>query len=278
MTRVLINVCSIEELMSLPGIGAKGADKILELREAKGDLELEDLNQVPYLRLTTQLINCLDFTSFEDKEGLGSLYDRHRERVRSVDKLVEKWEGTGQGHAKGRWKDRGQFDRVPSTGGKFYHSKQEGDWWQQSHSPDSFEDEHSELDATFIERPTPGGYKSKSAPGQSKSPSVRRTRRDDFELESSSNERDRAYMHDLHVRDSDIRAGFAFPRGPGLPHSGVLASKRGKETQDYRGEMSVPNIRAVAPSHRENVGQERGVVIPLRGTPEGDGVGNILTP
>jgi hypothetical protein len=37
------------------------------LREAKGDLELEDLNQVPYLRLTPQLINCLDFPSFEDK-------------------------------------------------------------------------------------------------------------------------------------------------------------------------------------------------------------------
>jgi hypothetical protein len=38
--------------MSLPGIGAKVADKILELRDAKGDLELDDLNQVPYLRLT----------------------------------------------------------------------------------------------------------------------------------------------------------------------------------------------------------------------------------
>jgi DNA uptake protein ComE-like DNA-binding protein len=36
--------CSIEELMSVPGIGAKVADKILELREAKGDLELDDLN------------------------------------------------------------------------------------------------------------------------------------------------------------------------------------------------------------------------------------------
>jgi DNA uptake protein ComE-like DNA-binding protein len=32
--------------MSVPGIGAKGVDKILELREAKGDLELDDLNQV----------------------------------------------------------------------------------------------------------------------------------------------------------------------------------------------------------------------------------------
>jgi DNA uptake protein ComE-like DNA-binding protein len=41
---------SIEELMTLPGVGAKGADKILEMREAKGDLELEDLRQVPYLR------------------------------------------------------------------------------------------------------------------------------------------------------------------------------------------------------------------------------------
>jgi DNA uptake protein ComE-like DNA-binding protein len=44
MTRVLINFCSIEELMSLPGVGAKGADNILEMREAKGDLELEDLS------------------------------------------------------------------------------------------------------------------------------------------------------------------------------------------------------------------------------------------
>ena len=105
MTRVLINFCSIEELMSLPGIWAKGADKILEMREAKGDLELEDLSQVPYLRLTPQLIKCLNFTPFEDKEGLGSLDERHRERVRSVDQLVEKWEGTGPGHATGMGKD-----------------------------------------------------------------------------------------------------------------------------------------------------------------------------
>ena len=113
--------------MSVPGIGAKEADRILELREAKGDLELDDLNQVPYLRITPQLLDCLDLTSFEKKEGVGSLYDRHRERVRSVDKLIGKWDGTGQGQAKGRGKDIGSFDRVPSTGGKSYHSKQEGD-------------------------------------------------------------------------------------------------------------------------------------------------------
>jgi hypothetical protein len=37
--------------------------------------------------------------------------------------------------------------------------------------------------------------------------------------------------------------------------------------------MNVPSIRAVAPTYRENVWQERGVVIPLRGTPEGGGEG-----
>jgi hypothetical protein len=155
MTRVLINCCSIEELMSLPGIGAKGTDKILEMREAKGDLELEDLSQVPYLRLTPQLIKCLDFTPFEDKEGLGersgSLHERHRERVRSVDQLVEEWEGTGMGHASEMGKDWGQLGKVPSKWGKSYHSKQEGDWWQQSQSPERLEDEYSELEAAFIE-------------------------------------------------------------------------------------------------------------------------------
>jgi hypothetical protein len=106
--------------------------------------------------------------------------------------------------------------------------------------------------AAFIEKPIPEGYKGRSAPGQSKSPSVRRTRRDDFELESSSDERDRAYMHDFQIRDSDIRAWYAFPRGPGLPHSGVSASQRGNEAQNYRGEMNVPGIRTVVPNHREH--------------------------
>jgi hypothetical protein len=85
-------------------------------------------------------------------------------------------------------------------------------------------------------------------------------------------------MHDLHIRDSDIRAGYAFPREPGLPHSGVLASKRGKETHGYRGEMNVPNIRAVAASHRENVWQESGSLFPSEEHRRGGGVGNILTP
>ena len=43
--------------------------------------------------------------------------------------------------------------------------------------------------------------------------------------------------------------------------------------------MRVPNIRTVAPSNRESIWQDRGGgAIPLRGIPEGGGVGKILTP
>jgi hypothetical protein len=108
----------------------------------------------------------LDFTSFENKEGVGSLYDRHRERVRSVDKLIGKWDVTGQGQVKGRGKDVGSFDKVPLTGGKSYYNKQEGDWWQQANLPKRLDDEYSEMESTFMERQTPGGVKYTSAPGQ----------------------------------------------------------------------------------------------------------------
>jgi endonuclease III len=68
MSRVLIYYCSIEELKSLPGVGVKVADNILEMRDARGDLEVEDLGHVPYLsRLTPQLIKCLYFASFEEE-------------------------------------------------------------------------------------------------------------------------------------------------------------------------------------------------------------------
>ena len=227
MPRVFINNCSIEELMSVPGIGAKVADKILELREAKGDLELDDLNQVPYLRITQPFLDSLDFTSFENKEGMGSPYDRHRERVRSVDKLIGKWDGAGQGQLKGRGKEMGSFDKVPLTGERSYYNKQERDWWQQANLSERLDDDYSEMESTFMERQTPGGVKYTSAPGQNPPPSICRSRRDDLDWDSSSDERDRAYMQNVHIRDSDIRAGFAFPREPGLFHSGVLASGRG---------------------------------------------------
>jgi hypothetical protein len=48
--------------------------------------------------------------------------------------------------------------------------KQERDWWQQSNLPYRVEDENSEMETTFMERQTPGGFKCTSAPGESKSP------------------------------------------------------------------------------------------------------------
>ena len=65
--------------MSVPGIGAKGADTILELREAKGDLELDDLNQVPYLYLIVWILPLLkikrewDPCMIDTGKGLGVL-------------------------------------------------------------------------------------------------------------------------------------------------------------------------------------------------------------
>jgi hypothetical protein len=62
-------------------------------------------------------------------------------------------------------------------------------------------------------------------------------------------------------------------RSPGdkVP-STVGLSQRGNEAQDYNG----PGIRTVVPTHREHYWQERGVVIPLRGSPERVGVGIII--
>jgi hypothetical protein len=53
--------------MSLPGVGAKGADKILEMRQTKGDLELEDLSHVPYLRLTPTAVHSGNLQLFSDQ-------------------------------------------------------------------------------------------------------------------------------------------------------------------------------------------------------------------
>jgi len=238
--------------MSLPGVGVKVADKLLEIREAKGNLELEDLRHVPYLKLTPQLIRCLDFAPFQEGEEIwervGSLEGRYRERVGSIDQL-EEWKGSGPGHPQGMVKDWGQLARGPSKRGKPYELKQEREWWQGSKSPERFEDEYGELDSAFLDRPSPGGEgkgylegtpgnNGGSVPGQSKSSSVQRTRRYDFELESSREERDRAYMHDSQNRDTGMSAGYASPREQGLLHSRVSSSQRGNEAHDYSGDMN----------------------------------------
>ena len=88
---------------------------------------------------------------------MGSLYDRHRERVRSADKLIGKWDGTGQGQVKGKGKDMGTFDKVPLTGGKLYYNKQEGDWWQQANLPERLDDDYSEMEKVLSWKDKPQG-------------------------------------------------------------------------------------------------------------------------
>jgi hypothetical protein len=119
------------------------------------------------------------------------------------------------------------------------------EWWQQSNLSERLDNDYSEMESTFMERKNPGGVKNTSAPGQYPPPSFRRTRRDDLDWDSSSEERDRSYMQNVHIRDSDIRAGYAFPREPGLYHS-------------EGAEVRVPNIRTVAPANRESVWKDRG--------------------
>ena len=101
--------------------------------------------------LTPQLVRCLEFSPLQEGKGLGemrgSLDDRHKERVKSVDQLVEEWEGASPGHPQGLGKDWGQQAWGPPKTEKHYQFKQEGEWWQRSESPNRFEDDYGELDS-----------------------------------------------------------------------------------------------------------------------------------
>ena len=58
--------------MKLPGVGTKVAEKILDMREANGNLILDDLRHVPYLKLTPQLLRGLDFPRCRRGRGQGT--------------------------------------------------------------------------------------------------------------------------------------------------------------------------------------------------------------
>jgi hypothetical protein len=52
-------------------------------------------------------------------------------------------------------------------------------------------------------------------------------------------------MQNVHIRDSDIRADYAFPREPGLFHSGVLAG--GGEEVFLLGFQCLPHLGGIVP-------------------------------
>lgn len=241
----MINVCPIEELMSLPGVGEKVADIILEIRERNGNLQMEDLRHVPYLKLTPQLINCLDFSLLQEGERLGqrkgSIDDRHRERVQRVDQ--KRWWKSGKGQVQAthmEWQRIG--DNYPrankkgksliklrrnGTGGKgHYHLRgwrtTMARWIQLSRRNRP----PGEEDRGYVEGPR--RKKGESAPGQSK-PSVRRMRGDEFELDSCPQQRDRAHMHDFQNRPVGVGPESATHRGP-PPVSGGVESMSVVET------------------------------------------------
>ena len=98
MDKININRCSYEDLLTLPGVGDKIATQIWHMREDWGALELEDLTQVPHLRVTPQFLDLIEFSSEgrgsratplgEEVKGEGAQIDAHLERLRRVGKLV----------------------------------------------------------------------------------------------------------------------------------------------------------------------------------------------
>ena len=99
MARVHINSATFEELLSIPGVGAKIAAKIWELREDKGILELEDLREVPYMRITEAALESIDFsTSLPPNRGSNKFCKEemgHQEKVQRIDSLIQA-RGRGQ--------------------------------------------------------------------------------------------------------------------------------------------------------------------------------------
>jgi len=63
MDKININRCSYEDLLTLPGVGDKIATQIWCMREDWGALELEDLTQLPHLRVTPQFLDLIEFSS-----------------------------------------------------------------------------------------------------------------------------------------------------------------------------------------------------------------------
>ena len=63
MARVHINSATFHELLSIPGVGAGIEAKILEFRDDKGILELEDLREVHFMRITDAVMEAIYFST-----------------------------------------------------------------------------------------------------------------------------------------------------------------------------------------------------------------------
>lgn len=149
--KLFINQCRYQNLLALPGVGRKMADRQWEILTTKGFIFEEDLATIPYLRITRALIDSIDFTILSDEtmnenfrceKGEGSRVDQvHYERVKRLDNL---WASKGRGlecnnkpYLRGmgpieiRYKDETQWSRSPSPttcrGGQDYDPDTNGE-------------------------------------------------------------------------------------------------------------------------------------------------------
>ena len=60
--KVPINSCGFEQLLTLPGVGPKIANSIMNLRDTGMSIDFETLCVLPWLRVTPDLIALIDFS------------------------------------------------------------------------------------------------------------------------------------------------------------------------------------------------------------------------
>ena len=89
MDKININRCSYEDLLTLPGVGDKIATQIWHTRKDWGAPELEDLTQIPHLRVTPQFLDLIEFTS----EGGSRAVPRGRRSKMKGPRLKPTWRG-----------------------------------------------------------------------------------------------------------------------------------------------------------------------------------------
>ncbi len=63
MPKVFVNLCSIDELLSLPGVGQTIANFMMALRHGGATLNEHMLRSMPSLKVTQELLNRIDFST-----------------------------------------------------------------------------------------------------------------------------------------------------------------------------------------------------------------------
>ena len=60
--KIPINLASEAELKSLPGIGPRTARAVIEYRETVGQIDEHNLANIPYIRISRELLDLIDFS------------------------------------------------------------------------------------------------------------------------------------------------------------------------------------------------------------------------